>query len=73
MSITKFEQLNLNKLYTYTDYLTWQFEERVELIKGKVFKMAAPLRRHQSLAGRLTGIFFQNFEVQNLRGLPCAF
>ena len=42
MEITQFSQLNLDKLYTYTDYLSWKFEERVELIKGKVFKMAAP-------------------------------
>jgi hypothetical protein len=24
--------------YTYADYLTWEMEEMVELIKGKVFK-----------------------------------
>ncbi len=62
MSITKFEQLNLNKLYTYTDYLTWQFEERVELIKGKVFKMAAPSSWHQSTSMDFSGIFWQYFK-----------
>ena len=63
MEVTKFSQLNLNKLYTYTDYLTWKFEERVELIKGKVFKMAAPLKRHQSISSRLNtrlGVFFED-------------
>ncbi len=44
MEITQFNQLNLDKLYTYTDYLSWKFEERVELLKGKIFKMAAPNR-----------------------------
>ena len=34
----EFADLDLNKLYTYADYYKWQFEERVELIKGKVFK-----------------------------------
>jgi hypothetical protein len=24
--------------YSYADYLTWEMEEMVELIKGKVFK-----------------------------------
>ena len=24
--------------YTYADYLTWQMDEMVELIKGKIFK-----------------------------------
>lgn len=27
--------------YTYADYLRWDTEETVELIKGKVFKKAA--------------------------------
>lgn len=41
--------------YTYADYLTWDMEEMVELIKGKVFKKsaAAPRRIHQWLAGNL--------------------
>ncbi len=63
MSITKFEQLNLNKLYTYTDYLSWKFEERVELIKGKIFKMAAPSSRHQGISSSLhitLGFYFKN-------------
>ncbi len=37
--------------YTYADYLKWDFEERVELIKGKVFKMcAAPAPKHQQVS-----------------------
>lgn len=39
--ITDINQLDLDKHYTYADYLTWQFKERVELIKGKIFRMAA--------------------------------
>jgi Uma2 family endonuclease len=43
--------LDLSKEYTYADYLTWQFSERVELIKGKIFKMSpAPLRSHQQIS-----------------------
>ena len=50
--ITNINQLDLNKLYTYADYLTWQFQERVELIKGKIFKMSpAPKRVHQKIEG----------------------
>ncbi len=62
MENTQFSQLNLDKLYTYADYLTWKFEERVELIKGKVFKMAAPLKQHQLYSSALNGVLFQNFE-----------
>lgn len=36
--------------YSYADYLRWSFEERVELIKGKLFKMSpAPRRSHQKV------------------------
>jgi len=51
MKITDFSQLILSKSYTYADYLTWQFKERVELIKGKIFKMSpAPSRGHQDIS-----------------------
>ena len=37
--------------YTYADYLTWEIDHMVELIKGKVFRQAAaaPRRIHQEL------------------------
>jgi len=41
-------------VYTYADYLKWDFEEIVELIKGKIFaKAAAPNRRHQEVSGNI--------------------
>jgi Uma2 family endonuclease len=49
--ITDISQLDLNKSYTYADYLTWQIKERVELIMGKIFKMSpAPLSQHQYIS-----------------------
>ena len=55
--ITDINQLDVNKRYTYADYLLWQFSERVELIKGKIFKMSpAPKVNHQRIVGR---VFFQ--------------
>jgi Uma2 family endonuclease len=46
--------LDINKTYTYADYFKWKFEERVELIKGRIFKMSpAPNRMHQQLSGDL--------------------
>jgi Uma2 family endonuclease len=48
----KFADLDLAKSYTYADYFSWKFEERIELIKGKIFRMSpAPNRIHQKLAG----------------------
>lgn len=52
--VTKFEDLDLDKIYTYADYLTWTFKERVELIKGKIFKMShAPSSYHQEISGNI--------------------
>jgi Uma2 family endonuclease len=59
--ITDISQLNLKKQYTYADYLTWQFEDRLELIKGWIYKMSpAPKMRHQRVSFRLT-LFFGNY------------
>jgi Uma2 family endonuclease len=49
--ITDFNQLDLNKQYTYADYLTWTFDDRVELFKGWVKRMSpAPNRSHQQVS-----------------------
>jgi Uma2 family endonuclease len=46
--------LDINKTYTYADYLKWTFDERLELIKGKIFKMGpAPGSIHQIISGDL--------------------
>ncbi|CAG5068299.1 hypothetical protein DYBT9623_01028 [Dyadobacter sp. CECT 9623] len=51
--IKDINQLDLNGTYTYADYLLWQFEERLELIKGKIFKMSpAPSRTHQTISAK---------------------
>ncbi len=52
--ITSLDQLDLNARYTYADYLKWQLEEYVELIRGKIFKMAAPSRYHQDISINLS-------------------
>ena len=52
--VTDISQLDFNKQYTYADYLTWQFSERVELIKGWIHKMSpAPKRIQQEMSRRL--------------------
>ena len=51
--ITSISQLDPNGSYTYADYLLWKFEERIELLRGKIHKMAAPSRRHQGISGNI--------------------
>lgn len=63
----RFADLDLNKLYTYADYFQWRFEERVELIKGRIFKMSpAPNVRHQRISGEVHGQLWSF-----LRGKKC--
>lgn len=57
MLITSIDQLDPKGTYTYADYLLWQFEERVELLRGKIRQMAAPSRKHQDICGNL----YRNF------------
>ena len=53
--VTQFSDLDPEGHYTYSDYLLWQFQERVELIKGKIFKMSpAPNTMHQRVSGNLS-------------------
>ncbi len=60
--ITSLSQLDMNGFYTYLDYLSWKFEQRVELIKGKIFPMSAPTKKHQIVSRRFTGVFYNLFE-----------
>ena len=47
-------------VYTYADYLKFEFEEMVELIRGKIFRMSpAPKTIHQKVSGNVLGIFWQ--------------
>jgi len=40
--LTKIHQLDFDKKYTYAEYLTWNFEERVELINGLIYPISSP-------------------------------
>lgn len=77
MEITNIDQLDLNATYSYADYMLWKFQERVELIKGKIFEMSpAPSRRHQVVSQKINrhldkyfidhpcGLYFAPFDVR---------
>jgi Uma2 family endonuclease len=52
--ITDYQTLDINGSYTYWDYMRWQFSERLELIRGKIFPMSpGPNVRHQRVLGNL--------------------
>jgi len=73
MEITNLDQLDLNKTYTYADYLLWKFKERVELFRGKIFKMSpAPARIHQKSFAECNENFRFFFSKKSLRIVCCA-
>lgn len=66
-TITELSQLDLNGTYSYADYLTWQLNERIELIKGKVMLMSpAPNTQHQRISTNLLYGFINYFHKK-----PC--
>lgn len=66
--ITQLSQLDLNGTYSYADYLTWQFDETVELIKGKIMLMSpAPNVKHQSVVTNLGGKLYNFFHKKPCR------
>ena len=69
MPVTELNQLDPQDYYTYADYLTWQFRERVELILGKIFPMSpAPGSQHQHVVLSLS----INLQLQlKQKGNPC--
>ncbi|MBB4106135.1 Uma2 family endonuclease [Pedobacter zeae] len=65
--VRQFNELDASLTYSYAHYLNWLFPERVELIKGKVFKMSpAPSRVHQVIVRNIS-----NALVNYLKGKTC--
>ncbi len=58
--ITSLSELDLTKQYSYAEYLSWQFSERIELLKGYIQKMAAPNPFHQEVSMELSA-YLKNY------------
>ncbi len=62
--ITSLQQLDFKKQYSYSDYIKWKFQDRVELLKGWIFPMAAPNVVHQTISGNLYWILASYFRKE---------
>lgn len=71
--ITSLSQLDLNARYSYADYLTWQFEQSVEIIKGFIVPMAAPSRKHQNISWELNGLMYTFFKQKACKAFAAPF
>ena len=60
-------EVDFSAAYSYADYMRFEFEERLEIIKGHLFKMSpAPSRIHQGISAN---IFVPIYNI--LKGKPC--
>lgn len=61
--------------YSYADYMNWEIDEMVELIKGKVFRSAAsvPRKIHQTIFVRVTSKLFNFLEGKTCEVFPAPF
>lgn len=65
--VLSFEDIDVSLTYNYANYLTWLFDDRVELIRGKIFKMSpGPGRLHQKISIKISVILFGI-----LKNMPC--
>ncbi len=72
--MTDFSVLDFNKTYSYADYLTWKFQERIELIKGKVFRMGpTPRVRHQAISIHLSSHLYNFLTGKNCKVFNAPF
>jgi Uma2 family endonuclease len=67
------EEPDMDLRYSYADYLQWQFEERLELFRGKIFKLAAPNTKHQEVSGRLSNRIFSFLEKKSCKVFTAPF
>lgn len=52
------EDIDMSLSYSYAHYLNWLFDDRVELIKGKIFKMSGSARIHQQISIHISSLLF---------------
>ena len=66
--------IDLSKTYTYADYLKWTFDDRLELIKGKIFKMTpAPASDHQRISWIISGELYNYLKNKSCQAYTAPF
>jgi len=73
-NIIKDPAAEYNKEYTYADYIKFEFDEMVELIKGKIFKMSpAPKSYHQEILMNLSRLVANFLVGKSCKVYPAPF
>jgi len=69
----KVEEPDPSYSYTYADYLKWKFEERLELFRGRIYKLSAPNTKHQEVLGNLFSDVFNFLKGKKCKVFPAPF
>ena len=72
-TINDINKLDPNAIYTYADYLSWRFNEMVELIKGKMVRMSAPVEYHQRISSNLHYLLYSFLLTKSCRVYSAPF
>ncbi len=59
--------------YTFADYLTWEEDERIEIIHGEIFLMSSPSSTHQEISMELSRQLANFLEGKPCRVYPAPF
>ena len=63
--ITSLDQLDPNGTYSYADYMSWGFEEIVELHHGRIMRRPGSLPdRHQAVLGAMSSLMYDQVRRQ---------
>lgn len=61
------------EVYTFADCLTWSEDERIEIINGKAFLMAAPSSTHQEILMEISRQLANYLDGKSCRVYPAPF
>ena len=53
--VDKLSDIDLTGFYSYANYLRWEIDERLELIRGHIYEMGAPSTNHQKASRVISG------------------
>lgn len=73
-TLSQVEEPDSSISYTYADYMKWKFEEQLELIRGRIFKMSpAPAPVHQKICLAIGSIFYRKLKKSKCQTFPAPF
>lgn len=72
--LTALEEPDMSGTYTAADYLRWNLDELVELIRGRIFKMSpVPTTNHQKISREWSGLFYLKFKNKKYQFFAAPF